>query len=537
MPIIKHNGTRAKAFSIKEDKFFIDDHKVKKGDTLYYRCDRCGHTEEIKFRAHKSFIEKKISGNNITCSTCLRKQTNLEKYGVENLSQSPEIQAKIKANSMEKYGTEHFLASKEIRDKINATNLERYGSENIFQSQEIKDKSKATMMLHHGVEYSLQSNEIKKKMQKSMMDKYGAESAMHSFQIKEKRRTSMQSTIENKIFDFIHITPMFKKKDFIGINKFYKWKCNTCSFTFEDHLDYGHIPRCPRCNPKKVKVNRKKQELTKWLKEDLKIENMVIDDKHMISPFTLSIYLPDHHIGIEVFSLYWDSEFQGKDRNYQIQKSSLCAAKNIQLMSIFEDEWNHKQDIVKSLIKRKLGLLGNTIKAEDCTIREITNRDARFFYQKNHIQGHVNTQHNYGLMHQTEGLVSCLSLSPPRFNHNYTWEVVRFANRLNINVMGALGRFMKFFKNYNKGSIIAYGDCRYFDSNLYEYNGFTHLSRSEPNYFYTDYSTRHNRLQFQKKKLEKKLTHYDPDMTEWQNMQMNGWDRIWDSGSNVYIID
>lgn len=535
MSIIKCNNSRIKTFYIIDDKLFIDGKKVKKGDTLYYRCDKCGHSEEIKFRAHKTFIDKKLKGRNIICSACLRKQTNFEKYGVENLSQSPEIQAKIKENSLKKYGTKHFLAAKEVRDKIAATNLEKYGTENIFQVEKIKEKSRETMLKKHGVEYSLQSNEIKKKFQKSMMNKYGAETAMHSFQIREKRRTSMQSNIGNKIFNFVHITPKFTQEEFIGINKFYKWQCNECHFVFEDHLNYGHIPRCPRCNPKKIKVNRKQQELVKWLQSMLKIKNIITDDKNIIAPHTLGIYLPDHHVGIEMLSLYWDSESQGKDKNHQINKSSFCASKNIQLISIFEDEWVLKQKIVKSIIKRKLGLLGNTIKASDCIIHEISNKDARLFYEKNHIQGHVNCQLNYGLMHQTKGLVSCFSISKPRFNHNYQWEVVRFANRLNINVMEAFNRFTEFFRKYHQGSIVAYGDCRYFDSQIYEKNGFKHINRSEPNYFYTDYNERHNRLQFQKKKLDKKLSHFDVELTEWQNMQMNGWDRIWDCGSNVYV--
>ena len=133
--------------------------------------------------------------------------------------------------------------------------------------------------------------------------------------------------------------------------------------------------------------------------------------------------------------------------------------------------------------------------------------------------------------------MSCFSVSTPRFNHNYQWEITRFANRLNINVVDSFPRFVEFFKKYNNNSIIVYGDCRYFDSNLYEKNGFNHINKSEPNYFYTNYNDRHNRLQFQKNRLENKLEYFDAELTEWQNMQMNGWDRIWDCGSDVYTID
>jgi len=535
LAILKINNKRITLLEIINNKLFIDNIKVKKGDIIFYRCNSCSHTEEITFRSHSNFIKTKFFNNKVICSKCLRKKTNLEKYGVENLSQSKTIQDKIKSNSLEKYGTTHFLSSKEVRDKIDSTNEERYGTKNILQSNEIKQKSKETMIKNYGVEYSLQSEDIKKKFNKSMVIKYGTPYAMHSFQIREKRRTSMQSNIEGKIFSFVHITPLFKKEDFIGINKFYKWKCNNCHTTFEDHLDYGHIPRCPHCNPKRVKVNRKKQEVVKWLQLVLNIKNIVIDSD-ILKPFDLGIYLPDQHIGIEVLSLYWDSESQGKDSDYQLNKASAATQAGIQLISTFEDEWTMKQKIIKSIIKQKLGLYGNTIQASDCYIIELTNKDGKLFYEKNYIQGHVNTQINYGLMHEREGLVSCLGMSKPRFNQNHQWEVVRFSNRNGINVMNSFAHLIKNFKEKHSGSIIAYGDCRYFDSNLYGYNGFQQIGHSEPNYFYTNYIDRNNRLQFQKAKLKRKLKYFDEELTEWQNMQMNGWDRIWDCGSNVFVL-
>ena len=45
---------------------------------------------------------------------------------------------------------------------------------------------------------------------------------------------------------------------------------------------------------------------------------------------------------------------------------------------------------------------------------------------------------------------------------------------------------------------------------------------------------RYSRVAFQKHKLEKLLPAYDPNLTEWQNMQNAGYDRIWDCGNLVY---
>jgi hypothetical protein len=537
MPIFKINDIRIHKVNVSDSGAYYNDIKLKKGDVVHIRCDRCGVSDSFKYRSLKHFSEIRHSGGKTLCTKCLRKQTNIEKYGVENLSQSKEIQNKIKENSLKKYGTEHFLSSKEVRDKIDKTNEEKYGTKDLLQSEEIKEKIKKTMVKKYGVEYSLQSNEIKSKFQKSMMKRYGSQQAMHSQELKERRRINMQSRIKDKIFDFEHITPLFKKEDFTDINHFYRWRCNSCKTVFEDHLNYGHIPRCPKCFPKKIRINRKKNEIIFWLKNSLNIKNVVEDDKTIIAPNVITIMLPDYHVGINIISLYWDSEAQGKSKSFQLKKSSMAASQDIQLLSIFEDEWVNKQDIIKSIIKRKLGLLGKTISTDSCFVEEITNQDARLFYQKNHIQGHANCQFNYGLFDQREGLVACMSTSKPRFNHSYSWEVVRFAVRLNINVIGAPKMMLDYFRKDHEGSIIAYGDCRYFESKIYEDAGMKHISRSEPNYFYTDYLKRHNRLKYQKNKLHQKLKIYDEDLTEWQNMQMNGFDRIWDCGSNVFTLD
>ena len=42
-------------------------------------------------------------------------------------------------------------------------------------------------------------------------------------------------------------------------------------------------------------------------------------------------------------------------------------------------------------------------------------------------------------------------------------------------------------------------------------------------------------MKYQKHKLKDKLQIFDPNLTEWQNMQLNGYDRIWDCGNFVFV--
>jgi hypothetical protein len=45
----------------------------------------------------------------------------------------------------------------------------------------------------------------------------------------------------------------------------------------------------------------------------------------------------------------------------------------------------------------------------------------------------------------------------------------------------------------------------------------------------------YHRFSFRKDQLPKKLSTFDPALTEWENMQLNGYDRVWDCGNLKYV--
>ena len=82
---------------------------------------------------------------------------------------------------------------------------------------------------------------------------------------------------------------------------------------------------------------------------------------------------------------------------------------------------------------------------------------------------------------------------------------------------------------------MTYADRRYSDGTLYEKIGFKKIGISKPNYFYfKNTSMLLSRLKFQKHKLKNILESFNPELTEWDNMQLNGYDRIWDCGNYVF---
>jgi hypothetical protein len=120
-----------------------------------------------------------------------------------------------------------------------------------------------------------------------------------------------------------------------------------------------------------------------------------------------------------------------------------------------------------------------------------------------------------------------------RFDKNVEWEMSRFCNKINTHVNGGASKLFSFFiKKYNPKSIVSYSDRRYFEGKLYLNLGFNFVKNTPPNYYYIidNYQTLQNRIGWQKHLLKKKLPLFDINLTEWENMKNNGFDRIWDCG-------
>jgi hypothetical protein len=114
-------------------------------------------------------------------------------------------------------------------------------------------------------------------------------------------------------------------------------------------------------------------------------------------------------------------------------------------------------------------------------------------------------------------------------------ELLRFCNKLNTQVIGGASKLFKHFVRNNEfEEIISYADRRWSNGNLYEQLGFEFSHKSAPSYWYIINGKLVHRSVYMKHKLPSLLKDFDPNLTEWENMQMNGFDRIWDCGCLVY---
>jgi len=392
------------------------------------------------------------------------------------------------------------------------TNMKLHGSVNAYNETKVRE----TNQLKRGVDFPSQDEEVRKKSKQTYYTKY----------------------YKRAILNFTHVKPLFTTEEYQGNLKSYKFLCLTCNQEFSFVLRDGKIPRCTHCFPPKYGQSKIENSIKEWL---IQLNVSILPNKRFYYEgkyhYEIDIYIPEKNIGIELNGIYYHSEISGsKKPKYHLDKTNFFKEKNIQVIHVWDKEWIEKKDIVKSIILSKIGMSEHKIYARKCIIKEIDNATAIEFLNRTHIQGGITASINIGLFFNNE-LIQVCSFSKSRFEkkQQHEYELIRFSSQLNTSVVGGFSKCLKYFTQKYSTSLISYADKRFSTGNVYLKNNFTLVDESTPNYFYTqDYMTLYSRLKFQKHKLKSLLESYNEALTEWENMQQDGWDRIWDCGNYVF---
>jgi len=264
------------------------------------------------------------------------------------------------------------------------------------------------------------------------------------------------------------------------------------------------------------------------------------NNRKLIHPYELDIVIPSHKLAIEYCGLYWHSEINGKDKMYHLNKLKLCTDLGYKLITILEDEWMTRKDLVKSKILHILNMSpAIKISARKCRIVEIDPSIKNDFLEKNHLQGRDISSINLGLFYGNK-LVSVMTfgknnLSKGRKVTQGSWELNRFAVDIDYIVRGAASKLLTHFKlNYNWNTIYSYADRRWSNGELYKKLNFTLTHNTAPNYWYVtpNGSKRLHRFKFRKSELVKQG--FDKNKTEKEIMIERNYMKLWDCGNILY---
>lgn len=499
-----------------------------------------------------------------------RKRTCLEKYGVENVFQLQEVKDKIEEKVDRKLISEktHQAAlsrSDEDRKKIKAKREEslvkNYGSLENYYTERAK-KTEATCESKYGVKSTLLLPQCKE----NLKEKFNVESNISQSEHwkKEVEKTSLDKrgihwhTADKDVIQKTQNTNLerYGKKYFVNTDSFRqqlyeKWtktalvnkdlsyynleyvdnttlKCRKCGYERNvKHTSEVNLSFCPNCH---LNVRSK---LENFVAEHLKNNGVQfkVNDRRVIKPKELDIYIPEFNLAIEVDGLYFH---QNKDRYYHINKTKECEKLGIHLIHFSDKELIENKDKCLSIIDyftRK-----NLIKifARNCEVKTVENNAYKKFCEDNHLQGSAYASVKLGLYYNGE-LVQVMSFGKPRFS-DYEWEIIRECSLKNYVIVGGKNKlFSHFIKNYNPENVISYCDRLVFQGDSYLKMGMSLVNETPPSYVYYKAGQILSRFQCQKHKLSKLLSNYNPQLSEKENMISNGYGIVYDCGERVYL--
>jgi hypothetical protein len=289
----------------------------------------------------------------------------------------------------------------------------------------------------------------------------------------------------------------------------------------------ANIEVCTVCNPMNLKSGQHTNIVNFLIENSVEL---ICNSRSQIPPLELDIFIPSKRLAIEYNGLYWHSEIY-KDKNYHLNKLLRCTEVGIDLIQVWEDDWIEKQDIMKSIILSRLGLINNKIGARKCQVKIVENRNlVNNFFDLNHIQGKTNYKWAVGLFYEEE-IISCMLFNKPKKD----FELVRFANKINLIVNGAASKLFKYFiTNYDIDEIVSFADRATFNGNLYKELGFEFIHRTDPNFWWIIEGKRKHRFNYNKQKLIKMGG--DPNKTEVEIMNDMGHQRIFGCGQDKYLF-
>lgn len=413
-------------------------------------------------------------------------------------------------------GGYYSCSSKCSTKKREKTNKKKYGVSYYTETEEFKEKSKMTTINKWGEEHFRKSDKWKNDMKESEV-------------ILRKKTILGQFLEENS--DIIGQDDF----DFIGVcNKHGEYRIPKSIYHNRKSTKNVY---CTECNPISKNISGKEIFVRNYIEniyDGEVISNYKVDGKE------IDIFIPQLNLGVEFNGLRWHSEQFNSSFN-MLDKTNFMKERGIRIFHIFEDDYDNKWDILKSMIGNLLGKTKNVIYARKTKVKKIEDKNiVKTFLNENHLQGYHNSNFNYGLFYGDE-LVSVMTFSKLRKvlghkDNENRYELLRFSNKLNTSVVGGASKLLKYMiKDINPNYILSYSDKMWATGELYENIGFKFKHSSKPNYWYVNRGQRYSRIKYQKHKLCQ--MGFDKNKTEKQILQEDmDMYRIYNCGNNVYEL-
>ena len=279
--------------------------------------------EELKTLLQQNHIElhTKAESTRLGC---------LEKYGVENISQSDRYKNKIKTRSKEevakssekrkktniqKYGCEHVLQVDTIKQAAKQTCLDRYGSENFATSTGFRETLHSANRKKYGVEHPMKLEKYKQQYVSTCLTKYGVSNYAKTNKFKQNQ---LDSTL--KKFDNLEFQTIFNDRE-LSINFLQQHRLSVAELSKYFNVSGPTIEGwLVRNNLKEYAVHTRssyENQIAELFPNFMRTNRTALGNGK-----ELDFYDPTKNVAIEFNGTYWHSDIGGTPKNYHFENQN-----------------------------------------------------------------------------------------------------------------------------------------------------------------------------------------------------------------------
>lgn len=433
------------------------------------------------------------------CKKIKLKQFYIQKYGVEHPMQAEAVQQKFKETMLDKYGVEHALQHGEIKKKASTTNLDRFGCNWGLQSPEVRQKAKNTMHDKYGVDCSFKMVGFKEKSEQSCLAKYGVKNAAQSPKIQKKIKQTMmtrygvdhplkipeiKSRIQQQRAEHIEEIMMHMRQTFMtnyGVPNCFQSEeiqakiIQTCL----DKYGVSHIMQNPEIRNKVRRTMEDRygvpwyilmesyrnngqliSKINRKFGDALKTAGISYKFEHRIDDFSYDIRLINSPTLIEIDPTYthniigchWND---GLSKTYHVDKMLHANKAGYHCINVFD--WDNWEKLIPMLSEDKI-----QVNAEELSVYILKESVANDFLKKYSMPGtFLKPAWHIGLV-KNSTIYQMVTISRPRYNTEYTAEIVRWQSNPQYEVIGGYAKLLNFIESddfYDIHNIVLYFDC------------------------------------------------------------------------------
>ena len=573
--------------SIDEIITFYDCHS--KVDTLQYFS-----LTETEWDAIRTYTHHKKSSDAIYE---VRKSTTKEKYGVDNVSQSPEVLDKIKDTWANNYGSlEDFYKLRRQKSLITFTENESKGlhleakqkirdywdSLTEDQLKAIKDKGVQTSINRFGSLEAMNEHNQEKRLT-TIINKYGSENALWENNVSKGNQTRIQNSgsleksyqdalLKNKAtcIEKYGVDNPFKSPEII--KKIQETNIERYGAPYESMTEEGKNKR-KKTNIEKYGVDHH------WKVPEIRQQAWEHAQETLIEKYGVPYYVltPECQMNNsygkskpnDLFENLLNESNIVYDREVPLHKQRFDFRVNNTLIEInptpthnsnwspfgdhaglsktyhFDKTLNAKEngfncihifdwDNVNLIINMLLDRV--TVYARNCVIKSISVAEAKSFLNTYHLQGYARDSIRYGLFYNDK-LISVMTFGKPRYNKHYQYELIRYCSCYNI-IGGAEKLFKHFIKDYSPTSIISYCDNSKFSGKVYNQLGFDLIDYGKPSkHWYNIKTNQHITDNLLRQRGFDQLfgTNYGKGTSNEELMKLHDFVEVYDCGQSKYV--